>query len=109
MNNLLLKEPVEISERAAEEIRLIMQSDEIPDHYCLRIGMKEGSSCGSTGGFTIGFDEKKASDIEYVRHGIPVLVDRKHLMHVVGKVINYKEEGEDWGFVFDDKKGSSAD
>ena len=101
MENILLKEPVDISARAAEEIKLIMQSDDIPDNYCLRIGVDEGG-CGS-GGFAIGFDAKKESDLHYIKQGIPVVVDKKHLMHVVGKLINYSEEGEKWGFVFDDK------
>ena len=102
MNTSLLTEPVDISERAAEEIKAVMQIDDIPDDYCLRIGVDEGG-CGS-GGFTIGFDEKKEGDIQYSKHGISVLVDKKHLMHVMGKMINYREEGEKWGFVFDDRK-----
>jgi len=93
-------EPVEISKRAAEEIKIILQSDEIPNNYCLRIGVKEGG-CG-TGGFTIGFDEKRADDLIYSRHGVQILVDKKHVMHVIGKKVEYREDGDEWGFVFDD-------
>jgi len=95
-------EPISISQKAADEIKIIMQSDDIPNNYCLRIGVKEGG-CGSDG-FTIGFDQKKESDIVYENFGVPILVAKKHVMHVLGKEVNYREKGEEWGFVFDDKK-----
>ena len=93
-------EPISISKRAADEIKIIMQSDEIPNDYCLRIGVKEGG-CG-TDGFTIGFDQKKESDPQYTKYEVPILVDKKHVMYVLGKEVNYREKGEEWGFVFDD-------
>ena len=96
-------EPISISKRAAEEVKIIMQSDEIPNDYSLRIGVKEGG-CGSDG-FTIGFDEKRDTDLEYTNHGIPILVDKKHVMHVLGKEVNYREDGDKWGFVFDETDG----
>lgn len=97
-------EPVSISKRAAKEIKLIMQSDEIPNDHRLRIGVKEGGC--STGGYTIGFDTKKESDLEYTIHGVQIYVDKKHVMYLMGMVVNYREDGDEWGFVFDnpDKK-----
>ncbi|MDH5474468.1 MAG: iron-sulfur cluster assembly accessory protein [Cyclobacteriaceae bacterium] len=93
-------EPVSLSKLAAEEIKIIMQSDEIPNDHRLRIGVKEGG-CG-TGGFTIGFDTKKENDLEYVNHGVQIYVDKKHVMYLMGMEVNYREEGDDkWGFVFE--------
>lgn len=92
-------EPVTISKQAAEEIKIIMQSDEIPNDHCLRIGVKEGG-CG-TGGFTIGFDVKRKNDLAYKNHGVQIYIDKKHVMHLIGMEVNYREEGEKWGFVFD--------
>ena len=96
-------EPVSISKRAAEEVKVIMKSDEIPNDYCLRIGVKDGG-CGEDG-YTIGFDAKKDTDLEYSNHGVQILVDKKHVMYVLGKEVNYREEGDEWGFVFGEKKG----
>jgi iron-sulfur cluster assembly protein len=95
-------EPVTISQRAAEEIKLIMQSDEIPNDHQLRIGVKEGG-CGS-GGFTIGFDIKRESDLEYANHGVQIYVDKKHVMYLMGMEVNYRENNDKWGFVFDTKE-----
>ena len=94
-------EPVRISLRAAEEIKLILQSDEIPNDSGIRIGAKEGG-CG-TSGFTIGFDTKKEDDIEYVEHGLPVYINKKHVMYLIGKKIKYRDDGEEWGFEFVDE------
>lgn len=94
--------PVLLTEDAAREIKLIMQSDEIPDDHCLRIGVKEGG-CG-TGGFTIGFDINREDDIIYTHRGITIYVNKKHLMYVLGMEVRFKEEGDSWGFVFEKQK-----
>ena len=96
-------EPVSISKRAADEIKIIMQSDEIPNDYVLRIGVKEGGCGSGEDGFTIGFDVKKEDDLEYNNHGVPILVNKKHVMHLLGKQVGYKEDGDDWGFIFEPK------
>ena len=99
-------EPISISKRAADEIKIIMQSDEIPNDYVLRIGVKEGGCGTGEDGFTIGFDEKKDDDLVYDNHGVSILVGKKHVMHLLGKHVAYKEDGDEWGFVFEtsDKK-----
>jgi len=99
-------EPVTISERAAEEVKIIMQSDEIPNDTRLRIGVKEGGGCGS-GGYTIGFDTKKETDLEYENHGVTIYVDKKHVMYLMGVTVNYRENDNEWGFVFDVPKEKS--
>lgn len=100
-------QPVALSKRAAEEVKIIMKSDEIPNDYCLRIGVKDGG-CGEDG-FTIGFDAKKETDLVYSLHDVQILVDKKHVMYVLGKEVNYREEGDEWGFVFSDAKSEKQD
>ena len=91
-------EPVTISPLAAKEIELIKQSDAIPEDYFLRIGVKEGG-CG-TGGFTIGFDKKGENDLEYTKLGVQIYVDKKHVMYLMGMEVDYREDDNEWGFVF---------
>jgi iron-sulfur cluster assembly protein len=98
-------EPVSISERAAEEIKVIRQSDEIPNDHWLRIGVNEGG-CGS-GGFTIGFDTRRESDITYEMHGVQIYIDKKHVMYLMGQFVEYKEDGDEWGFVFEELEDKS--
>jgi len=92
--------PITISDRAAVEIRNIMQTKNIPADYGLRVGVK-GGGCGVS--LLIGFDKQKDSDRGYVVQGIPVYIDRKHAMYVIGKEIDFHESDEARGFMFVDQ------
>ena len=90
-------EPVTITAKAAEEIKKIMQSKSIPDGYGLRIGVR-GAGCGVS--LIIGFDKQKETDQTYEIQGIPVYVDKRHVMFVIGKEVDFHESAEARGFFF---------
>jgi iron-sulfur cluster assembly protein len=91
--------PVTISARAATEIRKIMDTKNIPQDYGLRVGVK-GGGCGVA--LMIGFDRKKDSDMVYMISDIPVYVDKKHTMYIIGKQVDFYEGEEGRGFMFKD-------
>ena len=92
--------PVTISEKAAVEIRKIMQTKNIPEGYSLRVGIK-GGGCGGVS-LLIGFDKQKATDLAYTVEGIPVLVDKKHTMYIIGKEVDFYDGADARGFMFTD-------
>jgi iron-sulfur cluster assembly protein len=92
--------PVTISNRASEEIRKIMETKNIPKDYGLRVGIK-GGGCGGVS-LIIGFDKKKESDLFYFIGDIPVYVDKKHTMYLIGKEVDFHESEDARGFVFKD-------
>jgi iron-sulfur cluster assembly protein len=94
--------PVTISPRAVVEIRKIMATKNIPDGYGLRVGVK-GGGCGVA--MLIAFDKKKDADLVHIIEDIPVYVDKKHTMYVIGKEIDFHESDEASGFMFVDAKG----
>ena len=94
--------PVTISARAAEEIRKIMQTKNIPEGYGLRVGVK-GGGCGVS--LLIGFDKKKDSDDAYEIDQIPVYVNKGHTMYIIGKEVDFYESDEARGFLFKDPDG----
>jgi iron-sulfur cluster assembly protein len=93
--------PVTISSRASAEIRHIMQTKNIPADYGLRVGVK-GGGCGVS--LLIGFDRKKDSDLAYEIDGIPVYVDKRHTLYVMGKEVDFLDGEEERGFTFIDPK-----
>ena len=97
-------QPVTISLRAADEIRKIMQTKNIPPDYGLRLGVK-GGGCGVS--LLIGFDKKKESDLTYEINGIPVYVDKKHTMYIIGKEVDFYDGADARGFMFVDADVSS--
>src|SRR5688572_19971752 len=93
-------QPVTISVKAAEEIRKIMQTKNIPTDYALRIVVRGGGCAGVS--LLIGFDKKKDSDLAYEVEGIPVLVDKKHTMYIIGNQVDFLEGADARGFLFVD-------
>jgi iron-sulfur cluster assembly protein len=93
--------PVSLSNRAAEEVRKIMQTKNIPAEYGLRVGIK-GGGCGGVS-LVIGFDKPKTNDLHYEIEGIEVLIDKKHTMFVIGKEVDFYEGADARGFMFVDK------
>lgn len=97
--------PVVITPKALFEIRKIMRQKAISaDMYGLRIGTKGGGCAGAS--FLLGFDTVKSADQTYHLEEILVLIEKKHLMYVLGLELDY-EEGEESGFVFTHKNTNS--
>jgi iron-sulfur cluster assembly protein len=91
-------EPIGITTRAAEEVKKIMQTKNIPEGYGLRLGVK-GGGCGGMS-LIIGFDKQKTTDLSYVIEGIPVYVEKKHTMYLIGKEVDFYEGADARGFMF---------
>ncbi|MFZ2907371.1 MAG: iron-sulfur cluster assembly accessory protein [Cyclobacteriaceae bacterium] len=98
-------QPVTISAKAAAEIRKIMQTKNIPEGYSLRVGVR-GGGCGGVA-LIIGFDKQKPSDLAYTIDGIPVVVDKKHTMYLIGKEVDFHEDADARGFMFVEQNVSS--
>ena len=94
--------PISLSIRAAEEVKKIMQTKNIPADYGLRVGVR-GGGCGGVS-LMIGFDRQKPTDLAYQVDSIQVYVDKKHTMYLIGKEVDYYEEADAKGFLFVDAK-----
>ncbi len=92
-----MKPPIEITDAALKEIRNILKNKGIPEEYGLRVGVR-GAGCGVA--FKLGFDKKKESDDEYYVDDVQVLIQKKEMMFLVGKKIEFYDESDGRGFVF---------
>jgi iron-sulfur cluster assembly protein len=93
--------PVTLSQKAADQVLHIMQTKKIPPGYGLRVGIRGGSGCGGHQ-LILGFDKPKDTDMTYSQQGIQVLIDKKHVLYVIGKEVDFYEGGDAKGFVFVD-------
>ena len=93
MNDNLL--PVRITELAKGEIKETLQANKIPDTYGLRVGMK-GGGCGAQ--FLLGFDLPATNDHTYWVDGVKIIIDKRHLMYVIGTEIDFEETETGVGF-----------
>ena len=78
-----------------------MKTKNIPAGYGLRVGIRGGAGCGGHQ-FILGFDKPRETDLTYTLEGITVHVDKKHMMYVFGKEVDYHQGDDGVGFVFND-------
>jgi iron-sulfur cluster assembly protein len=94
--------PVDISKEALDEVKKIMANKNIPEGYGLRIGVRGGGGCSVAGmNYMLGFDKKKATDKEFKVDGITIYIEKSHFMYVIGTKVNFVNDNESNGFVFE--------
>ncbi|MFM2375420.1 MAG: hypothetical protein RLZZ165_517 [Bacteroidota bacterium] len=89
-----------ITPLAAKAIQEVMHSENVPPGYRLRVGVNRGGPACASFSYLLGFDSKKDSDLEYEVEGIPVVIDRAQSMYVLGMEIDWYEDENQKGFVF---------
>jgi len=90
-----------LSERAATEIKKVLQEQKQPDTTLLRLKVVGGGCSGFSYDlrFDSDFDEK--ADSKYEHHGVTVVVDKKSALYLDGTTVDYYEGLEKRGFTFD--------
>ena len=90
--------PVNITEKAFQEIRRIMEQKKIPEQYGLRIGIKGGGCAGIS--YLLGFDTPTPDDRTFRYQGLAVYIAKKHLMYLFGLNLDFHEGSDARGFIF---------
>ncbi len=90
---------VTITESAAQQLKVMLASEETPNLF-LRVGVKPGGCSGFSYG--LGFDDDQApEDKEFTQNGLRVVVDAESSKYLYGVVIDYKQSEMGGGFVID--------
>ena len=92
---------ITLTERAASEVKKIMQEQNVEAGTLLRIGVTGGGCSGFSYnlGLDKSFDEKADSKSE--QHGITVVVDKKSALYLDGTSLDFYEGMEKRGFTFE--------
>ena len=98
--------PVTITESAMVQLQRLMQEQEVPEGYGLRIGVKGGGCSGFS--YLLGFDMPKEKDQVFTFGEMQVYVDRAHSMYLVGMEIDWHEGLNNRGFVFENPNAKST-
>ena len=96
--NASVAAPIKLTDGALNQLRTIMQSENIPEHYGLRVGVKGGGCAGFS--YILGFDEPKPRDEQFEIEGMRVLLDKAHGLYLIGMEIDWYEGLNNRGFVF---------
>jgi len=91
---------VMLTEKAAGEIKRVMNDQKIPDTSVLRIGVAAGGCSGFQ--YSLGFDTATdpAKDQVLEQHGIKVAVDKKSSLYLEGTTLDFLDELNQRGFKF---------
>lgn len=98
--------PVELTKRAAEQVRKIRSQEDLEDDLCLRVAVEGGGCSGLS--YKLGFDHKSEDDEVLVSHGIEIIVDPKHMMYLKGIAVDYPDGLDARGFTFDNPNASET-
>ena len=98
---------ITITPKAAEELIKIKQTNNIPEAYHLRVGIRGGGCCGLS--YVLSFEEKvDEKDILFETNGIQAIVDPMSLPQMAGATLDYKQTEEATGFVFENPNTESS-
>lgn len=91
---------VMLSEKAADEVKRIMQEQKL-ENTMLRVGVAAGGCSGFQ--YSLGFDNNwdEAKDKKYDAHGVTVVVDRKSDLYLEGVTVDFMDGLQKRGFTFD--------
>ena len=101
------KTPVLLSPRAAEEIKkTMMTTKDVPEGYGLRVGVRGGGCSGMS--YVLGFDKLREHDVRFDYEGIPLYIDKRHGLYLMGTTINYHDGLNARGFTFENPNASES-
>ncbi len=90
--------PLNLTEGAVKQLRSIIQDQNIPTQYGLRVGVKGGGCSGFS--YLLGFDEPKENDEVLTINGMRVLMQKSHAIYLLGMEIDFLEGLNNRGFSF---------
>ena len=92
---------ITLTEKAATEIKRIMDEQSSDGATLLRIGVTGGGCSGFS--YSLGFDKAcdEAADASSEQHGVKVVVDKKSALYLDGTTVDFYEGLDRRGFTFD--------
>jgi iron-sulfur cluster assembly protein len=91
---------INISDKAAQEIKKVMAENNIPQTAGLRMGVKGGGCSGFS--YMLGFDENSHETDKVIEtNGVRVFIDEKSFPYLAGITLDYQDGLTGKGFTFD--------
>lgn len=102
-----LNSEITLTEKAASEVRKIMEANKIPETYGLRVGVKGGGCSGLS--YSLGFDsEGRENDKVLNIDGVRMFVDPKSLFYLSGTQLDFTDGLNGRGFVFNNPNATKT-
>jgi iron-sulfur cluster assembly protein len=98
---------ISITERARNEVRRIIEEQNLSDATALRVGVKGGGCSGFS--YTLGFDDQ-VNDMDQINEveGVRVVCDPKSFLYLNGTQVDFEESLMGRGFKFANPNASNS-
>lgn len=107
MSEVNIKSEITVTEKARKEILRIKESNNIPENYGLRVGVKGGGCSGMT--YTLNFDEStKEGDTIIESENVKLYVDGKSLFYLMGTELDFSDGLNGKGFLFNNPNATKT-
>jgi len=107
MSEQTTMQEIQITDKAADQVKKIMDENKIEPSFGLRVGVKGGGCSGLT--YQLGFDgEQKDGDTIIEKNGIKLFVDGKSLFYLTGTVLDFSDGLNGKGFVFNNPNATKT-
>lgn len=99
---------VTLSEKAASEVKRIIEEQKLDDGTVLRVGVAGGGCSGFQ--YSLGFDKEfdEKTDAKYDWHGVTMVVDKKSALYLDGTVVDFYDGLEKRGFTFENPNATKS-
>ncbi len=97
---------VSITDNAAIELKNIRVEENIAADKILRLGVKGGGCSGLS--YILEFEEKTAFDEELTLNNVPVIIDKRQMMYLVGMELDYQYGLNNRGFIFNNPNAKTT-
>lgn len=98
--------PIGFTSTALEELHRLYDNLELKEDSVLRIGVKGGGCSGMS--YLLAFDKKEEGDTMYNLDGIPVVMNKAHVMYVLGMEVDWENGLANRGFSFNNPNATST-
>lgn len=98
--------PLHLTSRAAQEITKIMTTKALPEGFGLRVGVRGGGCSGMS--YILGFDKQREHDAQFEIDGIPVYIDKRHGLYLMGTTVDYHDGLDARGFTFENPNATQT-
>lgn len=107
MSEQATMQEIQITDKAAAQVKKIMEENKIESNFGLRVGVKGGGCSGLT--YQLGFDgEQKEGDTIIEKNGIKLFIDGKSLFYLTGTVLDFSDGLNGKGFVFNNPNATKT-
>jgi iron-sulfur cluster assembly protein len=101
-----LEQPVIFTSNAQNELLKLRKSLDLKENQFLRVGVKGGGCSGMS--YQLAFDTQEETDTRYTSGGIDLIINKAHVMYVLGMEIDYENGLNNRGFSFNNPNATES-